>query len=546
MFEPRWYQQACVAALFDYFETNKARLDQNGKPVKRNPLVLMPTGTGKSLVISMFTKAALEMHPRTRIVMLTHVKELIAQNAKTLVAYWPQAPLGIYSAGLNKREIAAQVIFGGIASIKNVAGKLGYIDIVFIDECHLLNPNADSMYQAFLKALMEVNPWLVVIGLSATGYRLGIGTLTNNGIFTDTAFDLTTLEMFNRLVYEGYLAPLVVKKGSTQIDMSGVGIENGDFKLHELQAAADQTNLTDAIVRDILANAGDRRASLIFCAGVDHAEHVSECFAHYGVEVPAVHSKLEAGKRDQLIADFKAGRYWGLTNNNVLTTGFDHPPIDLIAMLRGTTSTGLWVQMLGRGTRPSPESGKLNCLALDYVGNTMRLGPINDPLIPKLKGKGAGTAPVWECPMCHHYNHARAPQCTHCGFLHDMTQDISRNASAAEVMIGELPIVEMFGVNRVLYHKHSKEGKPDSLRVTYQCGLRSFTEWVTLEHGGAPGARARDWWRDRFIGGASVNGVIEPPATTAEALALISHLKAPERIRVYVNTKWPQVVGVEF
>lgn len=539
----RWYQYEAEQALHRYFAHNPPVLAEDGFPKSRNPLVCMPTGTGKSYSIGSYITSLCGAYPWVRVLMLTHVKELIQQNAEALLDIWPYAPLGIYSAGLKKREINNQIIYGGIGSLKNSVPALGHIDVIIIDECHLLSPTDTTMYQKFIAALKLVNPWLVVIGFTATPYRLGIGSLTNNGIFTDTAIDLTTLECFNRLVHEGYIAPLTHIRSTVELDVADVGLNNGDYKQKELQNAVDTDRLNDAIVRDILSNAYGRRSLLCFASGVEHAEHISETFARYGVTVPAVHSNMDGTRRDQIIAAFKAGHIWGVVNNNVLTTGFNHPPVDLIAMLRPTTSSGLWVQMLGRGTRPCFESGKTDCLVLDYAGNTGKLGPINDPVIPRMKGAGGGgKAPVWECPSCHKWNHAKAPACIYCGCHHDMTGNMQEQPAALEVMRGELPIVEMFKVTRALYYRHEKEGRPTSLRVVYQCGLRSFSEWVCFEHPGPAGSLARQWWRSRFLGDQN----IEPPATTAEALELVSWLKTPERVSVWTNTTYPKVQGVEF
>ena len=332
------------------------------------------------------------------------------------------------------------------------------------------------------------------------------------------------------------------RRGNIVVDTSNVGLSNGEYKQNELQRAADDTNLTNAIVYDILSNAysAGRTSALVFAAGVEHAQHISECFAHYGVEVPAVHSKMEGKQRDSILRDFKAGRYWGMVGNNIFTTGFDHPPVDFIACIRPTTSTGLWVQMLGRGTRPS--FGKANCLVHDYAGNTERLGPINDPVIPQMKGAGGGgQAPVWCCPKCGAYNHARAPFCEECGTVHDMTANYEKDASNLEVMVSETPIVEMFEVNRVYYYRHVKRADPHApplLRVRYACGVQSFDEYIALEATGPRRAIARGWWKQRF------NEVV--PDTVDQALEMVNALKTPRRINVHINKKYPEIVGVEF
>ena len=218
----------------------------------------------------------------------------------------------------------------------------------------------------------------------------------------------------------------------------------------------------------------------------------------------------------------------------MLTTGFDFPAIDMIGVLRPTTSTGLWVQMLGRGTRPFP--GKRNCLVLDFAGNTRKLGPINDPVIPKAKGKGGGgEAPVRVCEGCGTYCHASLRQCPECGMEFPRELKIKQTAFSDELMKTDVPQVEVFKVDRVTYAEHNKIGRPPTMQVTYTCGLRQFKEWICLEHPGFPGKKARGWWRER-------SGQ-DAPATTAEALTMIDQLSTPPAIRIWINKQYPEILG---
>jgi DNA repair protein RadD len=195
--------------------------------------------------------------------------------------------------------------------------------------------------------------------------------------------------------------------------------------------------------------------------------------------------------------------------------------------------------MLGRGTRPSPDSGKENCLVLDFAGNTRRLGPINDPVKPRKPGKGpAGEAPVRICENCGVYNHASARHCCNCGTEFLFETKIFATASNTELLRSDLPIVEYFPVSRVLYNLHEKEGAPPSIKVSYFCGFQMFNEWVCLEHKGMPAKKARDWWRQRHQS--------EPPDTTHEALRRVSELRVPAKVRVWTNKKYPKVLSYEY
>jgi DNA repair protein RadD len=472
--------------------------------------------------------------------MLTHVKELIEQNAKTLINIWPLAPVGIYSAGLKQRDNGLPIVYGGIASVYKNEHLFGHRDLLLIDEAHLLGQSDSSMYQKTIAKLKEVNPLLKVIGFTATPYRLGQGMLTDSGLFTDICYDITGPAAFNRLIAEGFLVPLFPKPTHSTVDVSEVGLaSNGDYQKGALETAAEK--ITYAALQEMCYYGAERRCWLVFAAGVKNAENAAEMLQSLGVSAAAVHSKLSDEERNARISAFKRGELRAIVNNNVLTTGFDHPPIDLIGMLRPTLSPGLWVQMLGRGTRPSPNTGKRDCLVLDFARNTARLGPINDPVKPRKKGDGEpGDAPVKICPNCGIYNHASARNCIACGYEFPVQTKIYGTASTQELIRDELPQVEWMKVDWVLYSLHQKVGKPDSIKVSYHCGLRRFNEWVALEHGGLASKKARDWWRKAHWTGA------DPPATTAEALQRRDELKQPARVRVWLNKQHPEILSHEY
>lgn len=561
----RYYQDEAIDSIFDFFDHNGGK-DENGIPVQANPIVAMPTGTGKSIVIGGFSARALQRWPRTRILALTHVKELIVQNSNKLLEIWPNAPMGIYSAGLNEKQTAHPIIFGGVASVAHNIDAFGFRDLVLIDECHLVSPKAATMYGKVLDGLRKRNPFLKVVGTTATKFRMGQGDLTDEGIFTHTCYDITGVDQFNRLIAEGYLSQLIPRPTQTKIDISGVGVSGGEFNLGQLQQAVDKQEITWSACQEMAYYGQDRKSWLVFCAGVEHAEHAAEMLNYLGIPTAAIHSNLDDDERDRRIAAFKRGELRCLTNNNVLTTGFDFPPIDLIAVLRHTMSPGLWVQMLGRGTRPYDPSRpgdvdpyifpflKRNCLVLDFANNTMRLGPINDPVIPTKRGKPTGEVPVKTCQVCGTYNHISARWCVGCGSEFFFQVKIQQQASDMALIKGdETPVVETFEVDGAWYScKVSKKDKDAGvdrkyLAVTYRCGTHMFKETVLFEHGGLAYKKAVDWWRQRSAD--------DCPPTSEKACeeALAWKLRVPARIRVWTNKKpegkskiYPEIIGYEF
>jgi DNA repair protein RadD len=557
---PHSYQYEAVDCIFDYFGSHTG-----------NPLVAMPTGTGKSVVIATFLERVFRHYPQSKVLNLTHVKELIQQNYMKLLTLWPGAPAGINSAGLGRRDIHHRIVFAGIGSVAKYAASFGHIDLVLIDEADLVSEDEAAMYRVFIAQLKAMNPLLKVIGFTATPFRTGLGMLTEGTLFTDICFDITSMEAFNRLIHEGYLCPLITKRTQTVLSTDGVKMRGGDFISKDLQKAVDRDEVTEAACREAIELASDRNHWLVFCAGVEHVLNTTAILNSLGVSAIAIHSKMSSKERDAAIRDWKAGKYRAAVNNNILTTGIDFPQLDCILMLRPTMSARLWIQMLGRGTRcvyapgfslsiyeermrAIELGGKRNTLVLDYAGNIRRLGPINDPVIPRKKGDKGGDAPVRICEDCGMYNHASYRYCGgkkpeldpftgelvpvegYCGAEFPVANKLQFTASEEPVIKGEMPIVEVFKVDHITYSEHIKQGAKPGMRVTYYCGLRRFTEYVLLEHENQFAARkGRSWWRERSD--------LAAPLTTAQALERATELKTPTHLRVWVNKQYPQIMS---
>lgn len=495
MIELRDYQREAIDALYSYFEQHDG-----------HPLLVLPTGAGKSVIQAAFQREALQAWPQTRILLLTHVRELIAQNYEKLMTLWPQAPAGIYSAGMGRRDIGAQILFAGIQSIHKRAFDLEPVDLVIVDECHLVPGSGLGMYRTFLANLRRNAPHLRVIGLTATPYRLGSGLLTEgqDRLFTDIAYELPV----RRLIDAGHLAPLISKRTVARADLSGVHRRGGEFVADELDAAMRAGGLTAAAISEVVEYGADRRSWLVFCCSVEHAHEARDALRTHGIAAECLHGGTPKAERDGLIAGFKAGHIRALTNCDVLTTGFDAPAVDLLVFLRATESTGLYVQMAGRGMRTAPD--KRNCLVLDFAGNIERHGPVDAiRLKPRRAGTGSADdkptdAPTKTCPDCEALLSAFARVCE-CGHefprialpAHDAT------ASSAAVMTAELvpdDYRSIQPVEGVGYSAHpAKPGKPPTVRVDYWSGMhRVASEWLCPLHGGFAGAKFGQWLQARF------------------------------------------------
>jgi DNA repair protein RadD len=559
---PRDYQVWSINKLLEWF-------GKHPDP-DENPIIALPTGTGKSVVIAMLMEYIYSQWPNQKVVIAAHVKELVQQNYEELMGLWPTAPAGVYAAAFNKRDTHNRIIFGMMQSFAKKASSLfGHVDLFIVDECHLISPSEETMYQLAIKMLKAINPKMRVIGLTATPYRLGHGKLTENHLFTDICFDGTSFEAFNWFIDQGYLIAPVPGKTDTKIDLDGVHKRGGEFIESELQTAVDKHEITEPICREIVEYglSQNRQSWIIFASGTEHSDHVAQCMNFLGVPTASVHSKM-SGNRDDVIKAFKRGELRCLVNNNILTTGFNYKPIDLIAMIRPTESPGLWVQMLGRGTRPVYAEGfdlstvdgrlasiaasqKQNCLVLDFAGNTRRLGPINDPVLPRQKGKGGGDAPVKECPQCGQMVHASLRFCNtlkvngeKCGYEFPIQSKLHFTSSSAELVKKDVPVVEIFKVNHVTYSKHSKNNI-NMVKAVYYCGHKAFNEFICPEHPPTPDGRenfakrkARQWWKARC-------GEEAFPESSDEILELAQMIPQATHLRVWTNKQYPEILATD-
>lgn len=527
----RWYQTEAITSIWNYFN--------NGG--KGNPLIALPTGTGKTLVIGGFIYSVLTNYANQKIVVLTHVKELVEQNYKKLIEIWPSAPVGINNSAIGQRDTQSPCIIGSIQSVAKNAHEFGKVDLIIVDECHRINYKDNSQYKQFIDQCQKTNPFVKVIGLSATIYRQGIGYITNDELFTDVIYNGTTTKYFKRFIDEGFLSPLHIPKTDFIYDTSQVKLVAGEYNLKQLQETVNVSDKLFTAIKENVERGQNYRSWLIFASGIEHAENIARILNECGIKAAALHNKTKKKDRDAIINAHRNGELRALVNKDILTTGYDNPQIDLIGMYRPTRSTSLWVQMLGRGTRVSPDTGKTHCLVLDFAGNTPRLGPIDDPVIPRPRGaKEAGDAPVKVCGECGMYNHAAARECYFCGVQFPIREKIEAKAGKQTVMSfiqSEPPKVELFNVDQIYYYKHTKK-YPPSMRVSYRCGMTFFQEWVAVESSRGRGL-AKKWWSERTT--------VDLPETVDEALELTEYLDKPKLLRVWINKKpYPEILKAEF
>lgn len=478
----RDYQQKSIDMLYDWMRANDG-----------HPCVVLPTGAGKSVIIAELAKGAVQQWPETKVLMLCAQKEILEQNAAKMRSLWPGAPMGIYHAGLRRRTLGEPITFAGIQSIRKRAGDVGHIDICIVDECHMISHHDEGAYRKLISDLLVVNPRMRVIGYSGTPYRLGHGLITDKPAIFDALIEPVTLE---ELWARGFLSPLSCKRTDHNYNTAGVHKRGGEFIESELQKLVDTAEQNAIVAKEIASHAEGRRSILVFATGVAHAENMAAALCAQGIEAKCVHGGMPAGERDALIRDFKAGKIRCLTNANILTVGFDHPGIDLVALCRPTESTALYVQMVGRGLRIT--EGKKDCLILDFAGCVRQHGPITNPRIKDHKSTGDGDAPVKDCPECAELVHLSAKACPACGFVFPVKENKTPAVNVSLVdgdIMGTGEEVETLEVTEWEWREQvSHTSKKNMVTVRYYGCLsdKPVTEYLCLNHGGYTGQKAWD------------------------------------------------------
>jgi len=523
----RPYQTDAVNSLYTFWETEQGQ----------NPLIVMPTGSGKSLVIAEFVRRTCTDWPNVRICVCVDSRELVAQNEKELKAQWPEANTGIFSAGLGRKDKHQQILFAGIQSIYTHGFKIGKIDIVIVDEAHMIPRKSQTRYGQFLQAVKLANPKLVVVGLTATPYRLDSGLLCDgdDALFDGISYDTDMQGLINN----GWLAPVISKGGIKKIDLSKVKTRMGDYAPGELAQAADDNELVQEAVSEIVKYGQLRASWLIFAAGIDHAKHIWDELETHSIPCALVTGGTPKEERDQIVRSFRGRRLKCLINIGVFTKGFNAPGCDLIALMTATKSTGKYVQMVGRGMRQAP--GKENCLLLDYGLNVVTHGPIDcvNPKIPNGNGNGGGQAPCKECPGCMDIVHASVRVCPACGFEFPTNAPHQGDAFGGAVLSQD-EIPSWVDVLECSYNRHQKKDKPDSIRADFETYFNdrphTFSHWITLDHWGPAGLRAAQYV-------AACGGKAK---TVDHALQEQYYWTDPSRIEVMRDGKFWRIVKFDF
>ncbi|MBP0440666.1 DEAD/DEAH box helicase [Tianweitania sediminis] len=531
----RPYQSAAIDALFQYW-------GQGGG----NGLIVLPTGAGKSLVVAEIMRRILHNYPAMRIACVTHSRELIVQNFQELIKIWPDAPAGIYSAGVGRRDTRSKILFCGVQSVFARTKEIGQIDLLLVDEAHLIPRSSDTMYGKFIDGLRAMQPDMRIAGLTATPYRLDSGRLDEG---RGSLFDTIVYEAkVTDLIEQGYLSPLISKASLARMDLAGIGTRAGEFIPAQVERAAMEGDLVHRAVAEMADLANDRRAWLVFCASVRHAEAVRDALREQGIPAESVDGGMSKGERDGIIVAFKRGDLRALTSVNVLSIGFNVPHVDMVALMRPTKSTGLYIQQVGRAFRTAPN--KENALILDFAKVISMHGPVDAVSVGPSRGgaKGEKDAPhpdtvrAKECPDCQALAALNARECKVCGHEWIVEEKPKHEAEAQSdlgILSTERVPPQMLPVVDWRLDRHEKEGSPPSLRVTFMAGLQQYREWWAFERQGYARQKAQQRWIEH-------QGLLPFPKTVDEALARRHEIQIPQTISVKPNGRYFDITGRSF
>lgn len=356
MFQLRDYQEEAVEKAVDFLENS----------VKYGALEVLPTGSGKSLVIANIAKRL-----NDHVLVFQPSKEILEQNFNKFLSYGESA--SIYSASFNSKEISP-VTFATIGSVRKKPEIFQHFKYVIVDECHFVNAK-QGMYKEFLEKVGNK-----VLGLTATPYRLstdGFGgsilkflTRTRPRVFEKLIYYVQNGDLFN----QNYLAKLeyfpVEKFQTARLKLNSTGADFTDRSVRQHMKEIDFNDLLFRTVRRLLQI---RKSVLVFTRFVEEADELSRKF--FG-ESEIVEANTKKSERDRIIGDFKSGKIRVVCNVGILTTGFDYPELDTVVIARPTRSLSLYYQMIGRSIRIHPE--KESSYVVDLCDNFRRFGKVEE------------------------------------------------------------------------------------------------------------------------------------------------------------------------
>ena len=561
---PRDYQIEAIAALDLYWDEHKDEVV--------NPLFWLATGLGKTVIFSMLIRLYFARYMKTgfNIVVVAGNKELVEQAEEKVYSLFPTAQVGVFCASLNRKEIAP-ITIATRGSIANNVEAFGHQSLILVDECDEIPESETSQYQKIINELRRFNPRIRVIGFTATPFWAK-DVIYKNGSKKDDK------KIFDHVVYKRDLrwgiennflvAPTTKAVSQGEIDTSKIKVSNGDFNIKELEEATARHELVDAAVAEWYKEAflKNRKCSVFFCTSIKHAEMVSQALnREFNICAPVVHGKTPKKERGIILEQMRKGLLTAVCNVNVLTRGTDIPCVDCLVIVRATQSLRLIIQMVGRGLRLNPDSGKNDCLILDFGENCKRFGSLDKAMPPKSKNEEARVRPCKECNElvsvfaqkcpkcnaqlkpkpskvcadCNEPNSIGAKSCCNCGQVF-----VTHKTHAAQgALISSDQMIKTFPVQKVeLTIATSRASNQQYIKVSYFSEI--FNVYFKSLHLGwfkFHSKAAHDWL-------SLTNCALPVPSSAVEAMARVKSgevtLRTVNAIKVDMASKYRDVIDV--
>ena len=510
-------------------------------------LIQAPTGSGKTIIVCEIIRRYLSEYPTLKIGIIAHRLELVTQAMEKLLKVWPEGAksAGYACAGAGKVEVDKRIVIGSIQTLVRRTLKDPF-DWLILDEAHRLpGLNKKSSYRQLLVKTLELNPNLRVLGVTATPFRMNHGYIygsecrhDQNNLFPalDYAIDM------NDLINAGYLSPWRAKQPvDIGKELKRVKVKLGDYDSSQLNDILVKDRHMRSVVEAYQLYGEGRKHCLVFAVTIEHAEKLAEFLKENGYKTGIVHSLMDLASRRDVLTKFKDGEINFLANVGVLTEGWDSPHVDLIIMCRPTKSTGLFVQMFGRGSRICP--GKKDVLILDMVNNFRTHGDPAHPVVRWKKQKGKEEPPLKHCPECHEIVPLSARACPFCGY--EFESDASREE------INEAPAMEevkqtvrrsremetlSFAMCRHTVKSELNAGKRMLRLIIFFKNKKSVSVYLDIE-----GVLTMTAYQKAQALWILLTGGSEPPKTVDEACARKQEINLPRVLTVNMSNKFNEI-----
>jgi DNA repair protein RadD len=507
--------------------------------LKDNCLLQAPTGAGKTIIFANLIGLWIREFPKLRVMVLAHRQELVDQAFSKLVGEYPDLYLKTRRAcaGLGKVELNQPITIGTYQTLvrREITKE---IHLVIIDEAHRITPkNQKSSYKTLIENLRAINPETRILGVTATPWRLGSGYIFGG---ENDWFDVLDYSIdMKRLIDQGYLVPIrfkvSVSYGMAE-DLSAVSTSHGEYSVGDLGGTMCKEVFIESAVESYEKYGENRRAVVVFAVTIEHGELLERAFRAKGLKVRLIHSHMAQGTRKEILREFDRGEAEFLINVGILTEGWDSPKVNLILMARPTLSPGLYVQMIGRGTRIY--EGKTDLLVLDLVNNSEKHGMPWDPYIKERRNF------YKICPACKTLLTERlSRKCSECGYefpepeakpvMEKPLDDVNQSLMVDYNSYGQRVKVQSYEGYRYV----SKAGNKMIKLVVYT-SKGAVNEFLDIEGNGSEYGRKKAlmWWRARD------NYNPDPPRSCEEAIKRLPDLHIPENVTIRRENGYYKVV----